>query len=67
MLESGMTKYEIRPFGGENIWDLIKRVGSFLEDIQKELDALKKVRGKLGSTIKKKEKKKPRVDFSFRG
>lgn len=36
ILELGMSKYEIRPFGGENIWDLIKRVNSFLEDIQKE-------------------------------
>ena len=36
MLKSGMSKYDIRPFGGENIWDLIKRVNSFLEDIQKE-------------------------------
>ncbi len=36
ILKSGITKYEIRPFGGENIWDLIKRVKSFLQDIQKE-------------------------------
>lgn len=36
MLESGMSKYDIRPFGGENIWDLIKRVKSFLEDLEKE-------------------------------
>lgn len=36
MLESGMSKYDIRPFGGENIWDLIKRVKSFLEDLKKE-------------------------------
>jgi broad specificity phosphatase PhoE len=36
MLESGMSKYEIRPFGGENIWDLIKRTKSFLEDLEKE-------------------------------
>lgn len=36
MLKSGKSKYEIRPFGGENIWDLIKRVKSFMEDIQKE-------------------------------
>ena len=36
LLNSGMSKYDIRPFGGENIWDLIKRVKSFLEDIQKE-------------------------------
>ena len=42
-----------------------KSVKGKLEDIQKDLDALKKVRGKLGSTIKKKEKKKkedPKVD-----
>jgi hypothetical protein len=42
-----------------------KSVKGKLEDIQKELDTLKKVRGKLGSTIKKKEKKKkedPKVD-----
>ena len=36
MLESGISKYDIRPFGGENIWDLIKRVRSFLKDLQKE-------------------------------
>lgn len=36
MLESGMSKYDIRPFGGENIWDLIKRTESFLKDIEKE-------------------------------
>lgn len=36
LLNSGMSRYEIRPFGGENIWDLIKRVKSFLEDIEKE-------------------------------
>jgi|SRR3989344_1492276 len=36
MLESGMSKYDIRPFGRENIWDLIKRIQSFLEDMQKE-------------------------------
>jgi len=36
MLESGMAKYDIRPFGGENIWDLIKRIKSFLEELQKE-------------------------------
>ncbi|MCK5625211.1 histidine phosphatase family protein [Candidatus Pacearchaeota archaeon] len=36
LLASGMSKYDIRPFGGENIWDLIKRVGSFLKDIEKE-------------------------------
>jgi hypothetical protein len=42
-----------------------KSVKGKLEDIQKELDNLKKVKGKLGSTIKKKEKKKkedPKVD-----
>ena len=36
ILESGMSKYDIRPFGGENIWDLIKRIKSFLEDLEKE-------------------------------
>jgi broad specificity phosphatase PhoE len=36
MLESGISKYDIRPFGGENIWDLIKRTKSFLEDLEKE-------------------------------
>ncbi|MBM3230176.1 histidine phosphatase family protein [Candidatus Pacearchaeota archaeon] len=36
MLESGMSKYEIRPYGGENIWDLIKRVKSFLKNLEKE-------------------------------
>jgi hypothetical protein len=42
-----------------------KSVKGKLEDIQKELETLKKVKGKLGSTIKKKEKKKkedPKVD-----
>jgi len=36
ILKSGVSKYEIRPFGGENIWDLIKRVSSFLKDLEKE-------------------------------
>jgi len=36
ILASGMSKYDIRPFGGDNIWDLIKRAGSFLESMQKE-------------------------------
>jgi len=36
MLETGMSKYDIRPYGGENIWDLIKRAKSFLEDLEKE-------------------------------
>lgn len=36
LLNSGMSKYDIRPFGGENIWDLIKRTDSFLKDIEKE-------------------------------
>jgi probable phosphoglycerate mutase len=36
MLNSGMSKYDIRPYGGENIWDLIKRVKSFLKDLEKE-------------------------------
>ena len=36
ILKSGTSKYEIRPFRGENIWDLIKRVGSFLRDLENE-------------------------------
>lgn len=36
LLESGMSKYDIRPFGGENIWDFIKRIGSFIEDLKNE-------------------------------
>jgi broad specificity phosphatase PhoE len=36
LLHLGMSKYDIRPFGGENIWDLIKRVKSFLKDLEKE-------------------------------
>lgn len=36
LLNSRMSKYEIRPFGGENIWDLIKRVKSFLGNLKKE-------------------------------
>lgn len=36
LLATGMLKYEIRPFGGENIWDLIKRTQSFLESMQQE-------------------------------
>lgn len=36
LLNLGMSKYDIRPFGGENIWDLIKRVKSFLNDLEKE-------------------------------
>lgn len=36
LLRSGMSKYNIRPFGGENIWDLIKRVKSFFEHLEKE-------------------------------
>lgn len=36
MLNSGMSKYDIRPYGGENIWDLIKRIQSFLKDLEKE-------------------------------
>lgn len=36
MLETGMSKYDIRPFGGENIWDLIKRVKYFIRDLEKE-------------------------------
>lgn len=40
LLTLGMSKYEIRPFGGENIWDLIKRVKSFLNDLEKETGAI---------------------------
>jgi broad specificity phosphatase PhoE len=36
LLNLGMSKYDIRPFGGENIWDLIKRVKSFLDDLEKD-------------------------------
>lgn len=36
ILKSGMSKYDIRPYGGENIWDLIKRIKSFIEEIEKE-------------------------------
>ena len=36
LLNLGMSKYDIRPFGGENIWDLIKRVKSFLDDLERE-------------------------------
>jgi len=36
LLATGMSKYDIRPFGGENIWDLIKRTQSFLESMEKE-------------------------------
>jgi len=36
MLNSGMSKYDIRPFGGENIWDFIKRINSFMEDLKNE-------------------------------
>lgn len=35
LLSQGISKYDIRPFGGENIWDLIKRVNSFIQEIQK--------------------------------
>lgn len=40
ILKSGMSKYDIRPFGGENIWDLIKRVRSFLNDLEKEIGTI---------------------------
>lgn len=33
-LEKGISKYKIRPPNGENIWDFIKRVKSFLDDIK---------------------------------
>ncbi|MBU3906667.1 MAG: histidine phosphatase family protein [Nanoarchaeota archaeon] len=35
LFDKGMAREDIRPFGGENIWDLIKRVTSFLRDIEK--------------------------------
>lgn len=36
LFEQGFSKEEIRPFGGENIWDLIKRTKSFIKDLEKE-------------------------------
>lgn len=30
----GKSKYEIRPPGGENIWDFIERIKSFIEDVK---------------------------------
>lgn len=36
LLESGMPKEEIRPYGGENIWDLIRRVKLLIGDLEKE-------------------------------
>jgi len=36
LLNSGLPREEIRPFGGENIWDFIKRIKSFLEDLEKQ-------------------------------
>jgi len=36
LLKSGIPREEIRPFGGENIWDLIKRSKSFLKDLEKQ-------------------------------
>ena len=32
-LAKGISKYEIRPPNGENYWDLIKRIKSFLKEI----------------------------------
>jgi len=40
ILKLGMSKYDIRPFGGENIWDLIKRTKSFMEDLEKQEGAI---------------------------
>lgn len=34
-LAKGISKYEIRPPDGENFWDLINRIKSFLEEIKK--------------------------------
>lgn len=36
LLALGVSKYEIRPYGKENIWDFIKRLKSFLKEIQNE-------------------------------
>lgn len=36
LLKQGIPKEEIRPFGGENIWDLIKRIHDFLHDLEKQ-------------------------------
>jgi len=35
LLKEGFSREEIRPFGGENIWDLIKRANSFLRELEK--------------------------------
>lgn len=36
----GKSKYDIRPPNGENIWDFIKRLGSFLEEIKDKTGTL---------------------------
>ena len=36
ILSTGVSKYEIRPFGSENIWDLISRVSSFINELINE-------------------------------
>ncbi len=36
LLEQGVPKEEIRPYGGENIWDIIKRMKSFMKDLETE-------------------------------
>lgn len=36
ILATGKSKYEIRPFDGENIWDVIKRATSFIKALEKE-------------------------------
>ncbi len=36
LLNTGMSRYDVRPFGNENIWDLIDRVGLFLKDMERE-------------------------------
>ncbi len=33
LMNTGLKKEDIRPFGGENIWDVIKRVKEFIEEI----------------------------------
>ena len=36
----GKSKYEIRPPNGENIWDFIKRINSFLEEIKNKKETI---------------------------
>ncbi len=39
-LKKGVSKFEIRPPGGENIWDFIKRIKSFLDEIKNKRGAI---------------------------